>query len=126
MIRNVALYAILLSFPFIQCCTPKTSHESSTQICPYTLAYVNFSGSDVKLTYGNNLIFDGFISLGDESTGLNFTQKISVTEDSQLNIIVDGNEQTIEVKPYCNYDVVYIQPYEPFLRLTDDTHPIVF
>lgn len=126
MIKRKSLFFVLLSLPLLQFCSPTNSSTVSNEHCDYTLAYTNFSGNNVELLYGEEMLYSGYISIGDESTGLNFTQNISIEKDGVMVVVVDGQKHSIEVENYCSHSVVYVQSYEPFLRLTDDKEPIVY
>lgn len=118
----VSSFAILL----IQACTPASLKHGSKIECSYTFAYTDFSGSDVELFSDEDNLFSGFISLGDQSTGLNFTQKITLADMNEFSVTIDNKKYVKKMPGNCMDGVVYIKPYEPFLRVTEDIDPIVY
>ena len=120
------LFLSSLLISLIQACAPASLEGGSKTDCLYTFAYVNFSGSNVEFFSDEEVLFSGFISLGDQSTGLNFTQKTMLSDMNEFSVTIDNKKYVKEMSGKCMGGVVYIQPYKPFLRVTEDTDPIVY
>ena len=123
--KAILISPFLTSLIFASSCQSDKQEDSAFLSCKYKLAYVNFSGQDVKVTYSDKIIYSGFISSGDPSTGINFIQEININNSGKLKVVIDNASFSVKISNPCQYDVVYIQPYEPMLLVTDDHIPLL-